>query len=1474
MAFTSGNDINILQGTDLTTVGAGAGNDRYVLTAATLNANQKITISDTQGTNTLQLVGGLQIVSSKVAADAVLLTLNNGAVITVLGASTFTFLTGGDSLAGTGGLSQNFSAFATQSLGVTVPAAGAPAVDGGAATVNANGGTTVTPIPTETPTEAPTSFSLTASVTNLVEEGNNVAFTVTPSKASAAAVTLYVQISGAAVGAITTQAAADDFSAVLLPITIPAGSTAPVTVSATVNADTTTEGPEGFQAKLLDSGFVVVAGSNTITGTITEGVTSGKTYMLTKALDNVPGTSGNDTIIGSISATAGDDLDTLSTLDIVNGGAGTDTLKIASAVAAIRLPNMTNVEIVEVEGTAGVTVNTSAVAGVTNLNVTKAAGAVAATAAATTDVSVAIKDNSFAAAADHTVTNGNNVTFSLTDAGAALVADADDIAVTGAKGNVVVNATAKAADNAAATLAMGTIGVTGGKTVSVTQKVGDAAGLVAGSAATTHTQGNVTVTADATTTDVTVKQDKAATAASTAAVTGVTEVASVKFTKLDAGESVTISGLTFTAAAGKNLTADQVAAAFANLSASAIKPTDVTPTTATGDTNGGSASANGTFTGALLADWTSGAATGDTVVFTGKANTAMATDLVASAKATVTTTTQGVTAVTAANTLGVVNGTVTIAGAAALKTVTVDGYAASTGAAGITGGTNNALDTISLANGGNFEIDSAAATLGLTLANVNGTVDVAAGTKTLNAAVSHAKATETSTLVSASAETVNVTGAGNVAGNTTAGLTAATAINTSGMTAGNATFTIANGTTTSYTGGAGVDSVTVSNAGTAITKAIDLGAGDDTLTLTGAPVVAPTATLKGGDGTDTISMSGASAEALSANSTFAGKIEGFEKLYINDKVAAATTVNMANMDGITYVVSGNSTAVASAAVDENGLVTFQNLTAGQSVTVAGRTVTVSAGASATAAEIATAFLSGNPTTTNATNVLAVTGALTGWTAATSAAGVLKFTSTTAGSNVAADLSTTISDTGLTQPTAVLAGTKTDGTAGTAESTAWTMQGLTNGQSFTIASLTVTANKTLTATEVAAAFTAGVTSAGNYTVSGAYVAPATWTAGAFSDNGAGVLTLTNGANVDVTDFTTAPTRNAAGASPTDAAVSSYVQGAAAGAGAATAALTIDKMANNGTLELVAAGDGAVVKMADATGSTDSFNIVTKVSTVAVGNLNFGEVDVAGVETLKLNAVDTEPTVTAGGVTSASIQTATLDVKADKATSLTIEGNSNVTLTLDAASTLLATVNAGTLTGALNVGNTLNAVAMTITGGSGADVLKASVGATAKADVLNGGDGNDTLVAGSNGAKLTGGAGNDTFLVKAAATNDGNKESNTYTDILDFQAGDLLQLQYYSGAGTATADVTGFTKLAATLNENTAVFSDFVNAAIKEAAVGAAVYFNYKGDAYVVIDSNVNSAADTFINGEDLVVKLTGINGDNLSWNSDFATVALI
>lgn len=141
MSFTRGNDVNLLQESDAAVVGAGAGNDRYVLEAALLRAGQKLTISDAQGTNTLHLVGGLEIVSSLVAASALQLTLNNGAVITVLGAGNFNFQTGGNAISGAGGLVQDYATFAQDSLGVSLPTPGIAPVQGATVSVNEAGGT-------------------------------------------------------------------------------------------------------------------------------------------------------------------------------------------------------------------------------------------------------------------------------------------------------------------------------------------------------------------------------------------------------------------------------------------------------------------------------------------------------------------------------------------------------------------------------------------------------------------------------------------------------------------------------------------------------------------------------------------------------------------------------------------------------------------------------------------------------------------------------------------------------------------------------------------------------------------------------------------------------------------------------------------------------------------------------------------------------------------------------------------------------------------------------------------------------------------------------------------------------------------------------------------------------------------------------------------------------------------------------------
>lgn len=917
-----------------------------------------------------------------------------------------------------------------------------------------------------------------------------------------------------------------------------------------------------------------------------------------------------------------------------------DTLKAVTDGAAIALGTLKNVEIIDAQSSAALTIDSSATSGVTNLNVTKAAGAVVATAGATTDVSVKLDAP---ATFPVTVNGGNNANVTLTGAGAAGTLNAITVGNTKAAQGDVTVAVTNAAAVKGTNIVAATTAITGGKTIAVTQKAGDASGLVAdGVTTTTHAQNAVNVTANAATTTVTVKEDKTVAAdAGKVAVTGVAEVATVKFTALAGGTAVTVSGLTFTAS--KALTAAEVAQAFANLSATALKPG-----AAVGDTQGAGIAANGVFTGSLLAGWNSGAAAGDTVTFTASNGGAMATDLVAT-NATATTTTQGVTAVVAkAATLGVTAGTVNIVGGAALKTVTVDGYNAAGN--GISG-TANALETLSLSNGGAFNAAVGAATVNLSLENVWAAAAVAATSSTaaipaVAAAVSVGSATTTTlnvkntganavTLTSGAA-TLNVSGSGLLsAANSalaaaktikvteTAGLnltgatlTALESVDTTGTTG---TVTVAiDGTKATYAGGAGSDSVTVSN-NAAITKAINLGAGDDRLDLKALNTaalngIAATNVLEGGDGTDALVLDAAAADSttgVSGAATFATRINGFEKLGLT-AVAAATTVNLENLDAINYVVSNGS-------------------------------------------------------------------------------------------------------------------------------------------------------------------------------------------GAF-------------------------------------------------------AYKLDKMLNNATVELKAAHtNGIEVALKDATGTADVVNLIANADT----GTNIGTVTVAGVETINITANDTDVSNTV------AVSNNTLALKADTAATVNVTGAGNLVLALDAASVKVASVDASTATGALTLDlSAQNGVAVTVKGGAGKDVLKASVNATpvdtnAKADVLQGGAGDDTLHAGSNGAKLIGGAGNDLFVLGAA-----NKEANTYSSITDFQAGDLLQL---TGA-------TKFSKLEAALNENTAVFSNFVDAAMLQASTNQAVWFSFKGNGYVVVDQ-VATNGTAFVNGEDSVIELVGVDLSNASFNSQFNTVSL-
>ena len=98
---TTGNDILVPTNDDVTYRGL-SGDDVYILSSA-IAANANISIVDTAGANRIQLVDGLSIASSRFAADAVELTLSNGAVVTVNGADNFTFEVGGNDTSGTTG---------------------------------------------------------------------------------------------------------------------------------------------------------------------------------------------------------------------------------------------------------------------------------------------------------------------------------------------------------------------------------------------------------------------------------------------------------------------------------------------------------------------------------------------------------------------------------------------------------------------------------------------------------------------------------------------------------------------------------------------------------------------------------------------------------------------------------------------------------------------------------------------------------------------------------------------------------------------------------------------------------------------------------------------------------------------------------------------------------------------------------------------------------------------------------------------------------------------------------------------------------------------------------------------------------------------------------------------------------------------------------------------------------------------------
>ena len=328
---SAGADIIVPNNNGTTYRGLG-GDDTYILSNS-IAANAAITIVDTSGSNTIQLVDGLSVASTKFAADAVQLTLSNGAVVTINGASNFSFDLGGNSTAGVTGSVSTFAGFAAGAGVASLPASGSVA---GASDVTVTG--------TSWSGGAATySYTVSKDATQ-ISEGESANFTVTSSSAVAADTTLSWTVIGDDNGGTVTKATATDLDAQSGTVTIAAGSTTG-TFAVKALADTTAEGIEGIQVSVFSPESATV-GTSSLLITNTGASSSAQSFSGTTGVDNLIGASGADTFDFSTTGQLND-------VDTLEGGAGKDILNVSQTGAVTLTPNVENIETLNVTPATG-----------------------------------------------------------------------------------------------------------------------------------------------------------------------------------------------------------------------------------------------------------------------------------------------------------------------------------------------------------------------------------------------------------------------------------------------------------------------------------------------------------------------------------------------------------------------------------------------------------------------------------------------------------------------------------------------------------------------------------------------------------------------------------------------------------------------------------------------------------------------------------------------------------------------------------------------------------------------------------------------------------------------------------------------------------------------------------------------------------------------------------------------------------------
>ena len=329
----------------------GAGNDTYIVGSGLLTgvqAQQTIQIVDGDGANRIFLENGLSIVSASFvgAADAAELVLSNGSKIQILGASTFSFLTGD---LNSPSAPKTFAQMVLSVFGVAAP------VGSETVTVANDGTPTVIGAPTAS------TFSITATSAS-APEGNtgttNLSVTVsrTGDTTKAASVTVATADGTATVGD-------SDYVAVSQVVSFDAGQTTK-TVAIAINGDTKVEENESFTVGLSNAspGDSINTASVALTITNDDQPIVNQTFVLTANPDGFTGGDGDDQFIASDT--------TLSAADVLDGAAGNDTLRYASSAAAavnesgFATSNIENIRVTS-DATDGTTFDMTGVAGAT-----------------------------------------------------------------------------------------------------------------------------------------------------------------------------------------------------------------------------------------------------------------------------------------------------------------------------------------------------------------------------------------------------------------------------------------------------------------------------------------------------------------------------------------------------------------------------------------------------------------------------------------------------------------------------------------------------------------------------------------------------------------------------------------------------------------------------------------------------------------------------------------------------------------------------------------------------------------------------------------------------------------------------------------------------------------------------------------------------------------------------------------------------